>query len=63
LQAMGHNRIQLAPPHLAVDQPALGLAVGAAHVARDGRGVALLVAFERQILKPVFHLIGDRLWV
>jgi hypothetical protein len=28
-----------------------------------GRGVALQVAFERQILKPVFHLIGYRLWV
>jgi hypothetical protein len=26
-------------------------------------GVALQVAFERQILKPVFHLIGYRLWV
>jgi hypothetical protein len=25
--------------------------------------VALHVAFERQILKPVFHLIGYRLWV
>jgi hypothetical protein len=34
---------------------------------RDARasdpGVALQVAFERQILKPVFHLIGFRLWV
>jgi hypothetical protein len=26
-------------------------------------GVALKVAFERRILKPVFHLIGYRLWV
>jgi hypothetical protein len=26
-------------------------------------GVALQVAFERQILKPAFHLIGYRLWV
>jgi hypothetical protein len=25
--------------------------------------LALQVAFERQTLKPVFHLIGDRLWV
>jgi hypothetical protein len=25
--------------------------------------VALQVAFERRILKPVFHLIGFRLWV
>ena len=28
-----------------------------------GRGVALQVEFERQILKPVFHLIVFRLWV
>jgi hypothetical protein len=27
------------------------------------RGVALQVAFERQILKPFFHLIGLRVWV
>jgi hypothetical protein len=27
------------------------------------RAVALQVAFERQTLKPVFHLIGYRLWV
>jgi hypothetical protein len=27
------------------------------------RGVALQVAFERQTLKPDFHLIGYRLWV
>jgi hypothetical protein len=27
------------------------------------RAVALQVAFERQILKPVFHLIGYTLWV
>jgi hypothetical protein len=26
-------------------------------------GVALQVAFERQTLKPIFHLIGYRLWV
>jgi hypothetical protein len=26
-------------------------------------GVALQVAFERRILKPVFRLIGYRLWV
>jgi hypothetical protein len=29
----------------------------------DHHGVALQVEFERQILKPVFHLIGFRLWV
>jgi hypothetical protein len=27
------------------------------------RFVALQVEFERQILKPAFHLIGYRLWV
>jgi hypothetical protein len=27
------------------------------------RSVALQVAFERQILKPVFHLTCYRLWV
>jgi hypothetical protein len=26
-------------------------------------GLALQVEFERQTLKPVFHLIGFRLWV
>jgi hypothetical protein len=30
---------------------------------RADRFVALQVAFERRILKPVFHLIGYRLWV
>jgi hypothetical protein len=30
---------------------------------RHARSVALQVAFERQTLKPVFHLIGYRLWV
>jgi hypothetical protein len=29
----------------------------------EPRGVALQVAFERQTLKPAFHLIGYRLWV
>jgi WD40 repeat protein len=37
------------------------------HMARRlffiSRHVALQVAFERQTLKPVFHLIGFRLWV
>jgi hypothetical protein len=28
-----------------------------------GRSVAAQVAFERQTLKPAFHLIGYRLWV
>jgi hypothetical protein len=30
---------------------------------RGPHAVALQVAFERQTLKPVFHLIGYRLWV
>jgi hypothetical protein len=40
-----------------------------AHQVRDDvllhvpRGVAPHVAFERQILKSVFHLIGYRLWI
>jgi hypothetical protein len=34
---------------------------GVAHL--QTRDVALQVAFERQTLKPVFHLIGVRLWV
>jgi hypothetical protein len=32
------------------------------HPHRRPRGVALQVAFERQTLKPVFQLIGVRLW-
>jgi hypothetical protein len=31
-------------------------------VVRSDHGVALQVEFERHILKPVFHLIGYRLW-
>jgi hypothetical protein len=37
------------------------LRVAAADV--QHHGVALQVAFERRTLKPVFHLIGYRLWV
>jgi hypothetical protein len=33
------------------------------HGELDPHAVALQVEFERQILKPVFHLIGFRLWV
>jgi hypothetical protein len=40
---------QRAPPHLGDGD--------------DARDVALQVAFERQTLKRVFHLIGVRLWV
>jgi hypothetical protein len=36
---------------------------GAATALVSPRGVALQVAFERQTLKPVFQLIGFRLWV
>jgi hypothetical protein len=35
----------------------------AGRLAHFSRYVALQVEFERQILKPVFHLIGFRLWV
>jgi hypothetical protein len=34
-----------------------------AHSSSVSHSVALQVAFERQTLKPVFHLIGYRLWV
>jgi hypothetical protein len=40
---------------LELRQPSLGL--------RRLRVVALQVAFERETLKPVFHLMGVRLWV
>jgi hypothetical protein len=36
---------------------------GQAELEQSLRVVALQVAFERQILKPVFHMIGYRLWV
>ena len=54
---MGHNNwMQVVQgPHLARVVEALGDA--------GDLGVALQVAFERQTLKPVFHLIGYRLWV
>jgi hypothetical protein len=49
-------------------QPPFGSAVvadrlGGVRGDDDTLGVALQVEFERQILKPVFHLIGFRLWV
>jgi hypothetical protein len=34
-----------------------------AELRNASRVVALQVEFERQTLKPVFHLIGYRLWV
>jgi hypothetical protein len=57
----GSALIQPAEPHLVLDVEV--------RVAVDGGGksvvhdVALQVAFERRTLKPVFHLIGYRLWV
>ena len=51
------NWIEPVQPHL-VER--LGQLIVAAPLARD---VALQVEFERQTLKPVFHLIGVRLWV
>jgi hypothetical protein len=47
------NLIQRAEPHLVL----LHVLVQLDPV------VAVQVAFERQTLKPVFHLIGYRLWV
>jgi hypothetical protein len=47
------QRVQL-PHRVGVDSRAQGI---------YRRGVALQVEFERRILKPVFHLIGFRLWV
>ena len=51
------NLIQRAEPHRddAAQPPGL--------LRRRARDVALQVAFERQISKPVFHFIGYRLWV
>ena len=45
--------------------PVDGVDVAARHLrhAAAVHRVALQVEFERQILKPVFHLIGFRLWV
>jgi hypothetical protein len=57
--------IQRAEPHRGdVDDLDGILLLGAVvHGGFDHRDVALQVAFERQNLKPVFHLIGYRLWV
>jgi hypothetical protein len=44
-----------APPHI--------LRAAGTRPGLPARGVALQAAFERQTLKPVFHLIGYRLWV
>jgi hypothetical protein len=67
--------IQPAAPHPApledrrdergVSAAASAAATSAATSARlvSSHCVALQVAFERQTLKPVFHLIGYRLWV
>jgi hypothetical protein len=40
-----------------------GVGDGELHVRDERHGVALQVEFERSTLKPVFHLIGYRLWV
>jgi hypothetical protein len=52
--------VHAAPPRLGGEREAL-----VEGVVDDGRrrDVALQVAFERQTLKPAFHLIGYRLWV
>ena len=55
--------------HLAIDfveasdSPSGNILTGKLGSGRLSHTVALQVAFERQILKPVFHLIGYRLWV
>jgi hypothetical protein len=49
------NDMQPEPCQLRQDAVAGGAAAA--------RVVALQVEFERQILKPAFHLIGSRLWV
>jgi hypothetical protein len=54
---MGQTELHLYPP------PNLGAFVHLRGCVFDVREVALQVEFERQILKPVFHLIGFRLWV
>jgi hypothetical protein len=54
--------IQRAAPHPGAPTDAAAAVVVAA-AAVPVRDVALQVAFERQTLKPVFHLIGYRLWV
>ena len=54
-QAMGQRWIRLVQPHRRA-----GHALQAPPQPLD---VALQVVFERQTLKPVFHLIGYRLWV
>jgi hypothetical protein len=46
-----------------VHRPTVGGGVGGGDQAGVRRGVALQVEFERQIVKPVFHLIGYRLRV
>jgi hypothetical protein len=73
----GSNLIQRAAPHHGMhheeldfpgqrrghDRPPEPPARHAVCLAESIHDVALQVAFERQILKPVFHLIGFRLWV
>jgi hypothetical protein len=56
-----------APPHevelAVVERLPQRVAHLEADVFQSSLGVALQVAFERQTLKPVFHLIEYRLWV
>ena len=56
----GHLQ-QVIRPHTVLGQVVGGERQAALHVVR--RVVAVQVAFERQTLKPVFRLIGYRLWV
>jgi hypothetical protein len=58
-QLHGHEAHGLLGRH----QHGLGVRSGGSRGNVSGHGVALQVAFERQTLKPVFRLIGYRLWV
>jgi hypothetical protein len=64
--AAADPRVAAAAAAAAADHPSRAPAAPAAAAAtasRRRRCVAVQVAFERHILKPVFHLIGYRLWV
>jgi hypothetical protein len=65
LSAVGQGESTWGGSRLVQDHAADELHVERAQAqhAVGGLAVALQVEFERQILKPVFHLIGFRLWV
>jgi hypothetical protein len=55
----GSNEFNVQSP---TTSPTLSRAGSASARRGAAQGVALQVVFERQTLKPVFHLIGYRLW-